>query len=330
MTALLRADWLRFRRRLDLWVILVGVLVVGGLGFLAGYRSDASDPHWPTPAEISQQALEESFFEGMTQAEIDAQIDLMVVDMTAMYEQSRIEWEIQQAVALQKYDLSEAPFTLVGSGLPALLALVLIGSLALGDEFRHGTIRSSLLAASDRRRFLAARLVGLLLVTIGLHLALVALAVVLAVLLKVVGAEVNTPAVPIDALSAMAWLGGLILVTAAVVAFGAMLTIILRSGALTLLVILLAGLIEQFVFALPIFRPDQFLAAVPQAFLTTNIQVLEARLGEATHAIPLVGAAMPQTVLNLDLKLVAAIIAAWGVVFLVIADRRIRSMDIVE
>ena len=57
MKALLRADWLRLRRRRDLWIIAIAVCADRRLTFLAAYRSDASDPTWfiTDPAQVRQE-----------------------------------------------------------------------------------------------------------------------------------------------------------------------------------------------------------------------------------------------------------------------------------
>ena len=332
MKALLRADWLRFRRRRDFWIIAVAVLVIAGIGFLSGYHNDATDPTWwnQTPAEIRAEVTSYGGFEGMTQAEIDQQIDLMVADRLTQNEQQRAEWEAQQAIALQKYDITQTPFTLLGSGIIPMLALVLAASLAVGDEFRFGTVRTSLLAAGSRRRFLAARLISLLVMTVGLFVALVLLATILGIGLRLVGAEVTVAPTPIDPASGLAWLAGQILATMAVIVLGTALTVLLRSGALPLLLILLGGLIELFLSALPIFAPGEFLSGVPQGFLASSIRVLTARLGYDTHAVALTATEVPYTAIDLPLIAVAAVIAAWGLLFVVAADRRFRTMDIVE
>ena len=329
MSRLIRADWLRFRGRRDFWIIAIGVLVISGLSFLAGYRADAADPEWPSEAQVRQEARDYMFFEGSPE-EIEAQIEQYVVDMRASNEQSIAEWEAQQRINLQKYDVPQAPFTLLGSGLAPLLALILVASLAVGDEFRHGTIRTSFLAAGHRRRFLAARLVSLSVLVIGLHLALVLLGFVLAIVLRVVGADVTPTVTPISAAAAIAWFGGLVLVATVLVSLATFLALLLRSGALPLLILLIGGLIELFLVNLPIFARGEPLAAVPHGLLTTSLQLLGARLGADTHAIALVVGEMPERAVVLPLVVLAGVVLAWGIVFVLAADRRIRRMDIVE
>ena len=331
MTELLKADWLRFRRRRDFWVIGVGAAVILGIGFLSSYRSDVQDPPPFNEAEVRQQfGFDSGYFDGVTEEEAKAEIDQIIADMRAADEQNRIEWERQQAITLQKYDILQSPFTFVGAAIAPLIALILATSLAIGDEFRFGTLRTSMLAAGNRRRFLGARMISLLAMTAGLYAALAVLGLVLAIVLRLVGAEVASTTTPVDLTSGLAWFGAQILATIVVLAFGTALTLILRSGALPLLLIILAGLLELFLSALPIFGEKEFLAGVPQAFLTTSIRTLTTTLGLDTHAIALSQAELPRAAIELPLVAVAGIIVAWGIVFVVAADWRIRTMDIVE
>jgi hypothetical protein len=224
----------------------------------------------------------------------------------------------------------QSPFTLIGSGIAPLIALVLIASLALGDEFRFGTVRTSLLAAGSRRRFLAARLISLFVLTAGLFGALILLGIIIGIILRLVSAEVAATVTPIDAGAGLAWLGAQILATFVLILLGTALTVLLRSGAMPLLLIILAGLIELFISALPIFAPQQFLSGVPQGFLSTSIRALTTRLALDTHAVALAGSEPPWAAIELPLVAVAGVVIAWGLIFLFAADRRFRTMDVVE
>ena len=64
MGNLLRADWLRLRRRRDLWIIGIAVAVIGGLSFLASYRSDVADPVFPDAAQVREEIISFSDFPG--------------------------------------------------------------------------------------------------------------------------------------------------------------------------------------------------------------------------------------------------------------------------
>jgi ABC-type transport system involved in multi-copper enzyme maturation permease subunit len=330
MKALLRADVLRLRRRKDFWIIAIAVCLLGGISFLAGYRSEAQDPPPFNEAQYRQDTIDSGFLEGLPPEEATADLDALVAEARAGEAQQKIDWEAQQAIALQKYDIAQSPFTLLGPAIAPILALILIASLAIGDEFRFGTVRTSLLAAGSRRRFLGARLVSLLALTIALFGALVLLGVALGAVLRLTGAEVPASVTPIDPGAGLAWLGAQVLVTFVLILLGTALTVLLRSGALPLLLIIVAGLVEAFISALPVFGPQEFLAGVPQALLSTSIRALTTRLAVDTHAIALEGSQPPAAPIDLPIIAVAAIVAAWGVVFVVAADRRFRTMDIVE
>jgi ABC-type transport system involved in multi-copper enzyme maturation permease subunit len=331
VTQLLRADWIRYRRRLDLWVIVIGVVLFSTIGFLSGYRRDATDPEQLSEAQIRQQIVDTSFYEGMTQEEIDADIDLQVQSWLASQEQERLNWEQQQQITLQQYDVAQAPLTILGFGFGPLIAGFLIATLIVGDEFRHATIRTSLLAASHRRRFLAARLVTISAITAGLFALVVALGLILSVGLHLVGAELPRPTIVIDGGSALALVGGELLSVFAAIGLGIAMTVILRSGAFPLLLILIYAFIELFLANLPVFAERQPLAGMHQLFLTQSARHLLETLGQATNAL-----AFSQSFDGVDpgtlapLWTSAVIVAAWLALFVAIADRRFRTMDIVE
>jgi ABC-type transport system involved in multi-copper enzyme maturation permease subunit len=330
MRALLRADWLRFRRRRDLWIIGIAVCVIAAVSFLNGYKSDVEDPTQDDPAYLRSLFASGFSSEGLTQAEIDAQIEQMVQDQLGQERAQLAQRNEQQKTTLQAYAFPQSIFTMVGPGLVPLLALVLIASFAVGDEFRFGTIRTSLLAAGDRRRFLIARMLALLAMTTGLLAALLLVGAVLGAALAALGAELAPSTVTIDAVSSVAWFAGQILATIVVLALGTAVTVLLRSGALTLLLILVGSFVELFVANLPFFAPGQVLAGIPAAFLTTNLRTLIADLGQATHAVGLAALEPPPRAVELPTLGVAAVVGAWGLLFLLLADRRLRTMDVVE
>jgi ABC-type transport system involved in multi-copper enzyme maturation permease subunit len=330
VTALLRADWLRLRRRRDLWVILVLVLVIGGIGFLAGYRTDVQDPAPYDPAQAAQQLDQGGFFEGMSQEEIDAARPQLLADLQAQAESDLAFRNAEQLLLLQKYEFPQSILTVIGMGIAPIVALVLIATLVIGDEFRFGTVRTSLLAAGNRRRFLLARLISLLAMTVGLFVVLAMLAVVLSLGLVILGAELPPATMPIHAGPALALVGTEILATTVLIALAAALTVLMRSGALPLLMVVLGLLLETFITALPVFGPQELLSGVPQFFLTNAGRTLLARFGNDSGAIG-VGTTEPlPAAIDLAVPAVVAIVVAWGLLFLFVADRRIRSMDITE
>jgi ABC-type transport system involved in multi-copper enzyme maturation permease subunit len=330
MRSLLRADRLRFRRRIELWLIGGAVLVMGGLWFLSAYRSDATAPLWQTADEVRAEITDSVDFGGMTGEEIEAEIGRMVDEWLLAQEQDKRTFEENQALVLPKYDVVQSSFTIVGTGLLPMIALVVATTLVLGDEFRYGTVRTSLLAAADRRRFLVARLITFAALVVGLFAGLILLGLVLSLVLRVLGAELPASSEPLNVPAGIALFGSELLVAFTLVAFGAALTLLTRSGAVPLLILIVWVLAELFIANLEIFRAGQPLAAVPQFFLTTNIQALLATLSLETGAIGLLGTEVRSGAIAIPAWGMAAIIAGWLVLFLLIADRRFRTMDIVE
>jgi hypothetical protein len=333
MTTLLRADWLRLRRRFDVWAILVGILVIGAIGFLNGYKQDSTDPPLLSEAEIRQQVQEFVDFGGMTQEQIDAEIEGMIQSSLAQQEFERVAHEEQQVRDLQKYDVAQAPMTMIGFGIIPMIGLFVVTTLLVGDEFRFGTIRASLLAASDRRRFLAARLVTIAALLVGVFAILAILGLVLGLGLRVVGAELPpVPAdwVPLDIPAAAGTIAAIVLSGAAILAFGVLVSLLTRSGALPLLFVLIWLFAESFVASLPIFVVGQPLAGVPQAFLTVSVRTLVSDLAAASHAWAMGEVFPPAAAIDLPLWTVGLVVAAWLGLFVALADRRLRKMDIVE
>jgi ABC-2 family transporter protein len=330
MRSLLRADRLRYRRRVELWLIGGAVVAFAIFGFLAGYRTDAMDPQWPTADQIRADFVSGVDFGGMTDEEIEAEIDRMVAEQLSFQEQDQRTYEESQALLLQKYDIAQSPFTMVGMGILPMVALVFTTTLLLGDEFRYGTVRTSLLAATDRRQFLVARLITFGVMIVGLFAALILAGGVLAVVLRLLGAEIPPMTQPLNAQAGVALFAAELLIAFTLVAFAVALTLLTRSGALPLLILLVWALAELFIFSLQVFQAGQPLAAVPDMFLTTNIRDLLTTLSGESGAITFAISGMPQEAVSMPTWAMAAIVAAWAILFLAVADRRFRTMDIVE
>jgi hypothetical protein len=334
MTALLRAEWLRFRRRKDLWVIGIAVLVIGGLGFLNGYKQDVTDPPRMTESEIRQMFSDPSYFgfdpENPDGAPTAAQIEEMVAQQVADQDAQLAESDASQLITLQKYDLVQSPMTMIGFGVLPLIALLIVTLLIVGDEFRFGTVRTSLIAASPRRRFLVARLVTIATIQIGLVLALAVLAIVLSGTLRLVGAELPPATIHIDLVAWVATVLAEILAGFAILALVVALTVLVRSGAIPLLLVLIALAADVFVTSLLALAFDTPLVGVAQFSLTASIRSLVSTLGSSTGALAFAGLEPAPAAIAIPTWGVALIVAAWLALFLAFADRRFRTMDIVE
>lgn len=329
MTNLLRAEWLRLRRRRDFWVILVGIAIIVTVTFLGAYRSDAAVNPPFDEAAFGQMLDESGQFEGMTPADAVQLRAQIIADQRAQEEQAAVEQEAQRQLGLRRYSFPQSLLTMLGTAILPFLALVLIASMATGDDFRYGTIRTSLLAASDRRRFLAARLVSMTVIAVGLIATILVLGVVLPLILAVVGADL--PAAPaLDPVGTVLLLGVDVLAAVGLMAFATMVTLLLRTGTLSVLILLIYGLIELYVANLPIFALGNFLAAVPQFFFIQGIRSVQLRLAYDAGSLASGGEPFPAMAVDLGVPAMIAIVLAWTMLFLAIADRRLRRMDVTE
>ena len=329
MRNLLRADWLRLRRRRDFLVILIGITIVTVVTFLGAYRSDAMVFPPFNEVEFGQMLDESGMFEGMTPEEAVAQRAQMIADQRAQEEQEAAAREAQRQLDLRKYAFPQSLLTMLGSAILPFLALVLVASMAVGDEFRFGTLRTSLLAASNRRRFLAARMISMTVIAVGLIATILVLGVLVPAILAISGAEMP-PAPPLN-LPATALLVGVdVLVVVGLMAFATMVTLILRTGTLSVVLLLIYGLIELYVANLPIFAIGNYLAAVPQFFFIQGIRAVQLRLATDAGSLASSSDSFPPMAVDLGLPVMIAIVLAWTLLFLAIADRRIRSMDVTE
>jgi len=153
---------------------------------------------------------------------------------------------------------------------------------------------------------------------------------VLAVALRLLGADIPPLTQPLNAQAGVALFAAELLIAFTLVAFAVTLTLLTRSGALPLLLLLVWVLAELFIFNLQVFQTGQPLAAVPEFFLTTNIRDLLTTLSGESGAITFAVSGLPQEAVSTPTWGMAAIVAAWAILFLAIADRRFRTMDIVE
>lgn len=336
MRGLLRADWLRFRKRGALQVMVIAVPVIVAFFYLVGYRSAVADTLVFDEQQMRQQVTDEILGGGVPPDQADAMIQQQLDQMRASYEEQRA----QQLVFLSRYALPQSFILVLGSASYAFLALILITSTTIGDEFGWGTIRSSLLASSDRRRFLLARITSLVAAAIVIFAALLLLGILLPGLLAVLGSSPPAPP-PIDP----GWLGVLLLadlvISITVIGFASMATLLVRSGGLALVGALIYVAIEGVLLALltrfPAFQDgggEPFQEAGSLHWMLNlfpfraTVMVLD-RLAVAAGGVAMSpgsngtldpGAAWPSL----------AALVGWAAIFLVIAFWRFRRMDIVE
>lgn len=336
MRGLIAAEWLRFRKRRGLQIIVFAVPVLVAVITLLGYNSIYESPPFDEAA-FRQEMIDSGSFDGVP----PDQIELILADMITSQRQM-IEQQIEQAkLSRGAFAFPRSLATSLATGAFMLLGLVLMTATTIGDEFGWGTIRGSLLASTNRRRFLLVRL--------G---AVMAAGVLIVGLLLLVGAFIplvlNIPADKLpaslpafDAGALLVMLAGQLIAGAALIGFAATVTLVLRNGALALVAALVWIAIEAAILTLltrfpefggtyanDTYTPGPYawvLEAFPLRGLTSMLHVT----GQAASGLP----TYPGEAVSRDLSVVGVPITSFAILAVVLtalAFRRFQRMDIVE
>lgn len=328
MTGLLRAESLRFRKRRSLQVIVFAVPLLAAFIYLAGYASLGAPPPGFDPAAVRAELIAQGYGIGLPPEELESALDDAVEAQRFQYEQPRQQYELQRAA----FAFPQSVVVLIGNATFVLFALLLLVATTIGDEFGWGTIRTTLLASSHRAQLLALRLGVIVVIGLGLVASLALLGVLLPGVLGLTGAQLGE-AHPLN----LAGLGVLIIGTLEacllIVAFASMATLLVRSGSLTLVVLLVYVAIEAAILTVLIrfdaFRDQGGLVWLLDAFPVRGISRLLDTAGRVASGLPHFPGEAPVTDLGVaTVPLVALLI--WSAVFLAVAFRRFTRMDIVE
>jgi ABC-type transport system involved in multi-copper enzyme maturation permease subunit len=308
--------------------MVIAVPVVVAFFYLAGFRgSDAGITAFDETA-FRQQMIDGGAVSGLPPDEAEAQLQQMVDSERAGYQQM-----IDQFTRVKSgYAFPQSFILVLGFATFAFLAMILITATTIGDEFGWGTIRMSLLASSDRRRFLLARVLSLVGVAVVLFVVLLLLGVLLPGVLAVTGSTLpQAPAVD------PGWLGILVLadlvISVALIGFATMATLLVRSGSLALVAALVYVAIEGALLSL-LTRFETFqdgsslhwvLNLFPFRATVTILDTLAVAAGRIEAYPGANGTSDPGAA-----WLPLAALAVWGAAFLAIAFVRFRRMDIVE
>ncbi len=259
MGSLLRADWLRIRRRWDVWIIVLGIPALALLAYVAGALS-AGNTHIQFSGDIPPEF----------QAQAAAQ-------EAAVRAYSALPYQFPRNIA-----------TMVeGATLWLILGAAYLAASLLGNEFSWGTIRNVALFRPDRLRYLGARLawlIGLVLVT---FVAVVALGAIAPALVRVdpgnpsaLTDPSNTGLFPPGPTGPVS-LGGALLVAASLfclalagMALAGLAALKLRSTASGILVAGISAVAAGIAAALFMSSATGDLRYVPQLALTTRLTAL--------------------------------------------------------
>jgi len=327
MGGLIRAEWLRLRKRRSLLAIALAVPLLVAFFLLAGYFSiPQAEPF--DAAAARQQLIDDGIGIGMTPEEAEQ----LIADLVESQRQNH-EQELQRVAFMrERFAFPQSVVTALGTGTFLMFALILLTATTLGDEFGWGTVRTALLANSQRRRFLAVRLGFLVATGAAVIVATGLLGVIAPLVLSLTGADlpVKTP-VDWTAIGVLAL--GETIVCAAVIGFSALVTVVARSGSLALVGALLYLVVEGAILALlSRFEPFQqngdlvwSLDLLPLHGLTTFINTASAAASGLGN-VP--GEVLDRALDRAAVPLVALL--AWAALFWALAFRRFSRMDIVE
>lgn len=342
MIGLMRADLLRLRRRRSLQVIVFAVPFLIGLTFVLGYNSVYEQPPFDEAA-FRQEMLDSGFGVGIPPEELDQLLDEAVESQRQMFAQLDDQTRLIRASFAFPYSLVQV----LGSGVFVLLALILLTATTIGDEFGWATIRTSLVASSRRRRFLLVRLAAIVVAGLLIFGMLLVVGTLLPLLLNIPPSRLPATLPDFDGGAFLVLIGGELVAGLLVIAFAALITVLLRNGALTLVSVLVWVAVEAAVLTLLLRFPnfgggglsevggDQLPAPPPpdawllDAFPLRGITMLIQTAGKAASGLP----GYPGEVIGRDVAAAAVPITSFAIlaaIFLALAFRRFQRMDIVE
>lgn len=300
MTSLLVAEWLRLRRRFDLWLVLGGLLVLVAFSFLSS-ASSAGRVEFP-PIDPGTPP-----------------------DIVAEIERQNAEIERQQAQIRDRYLW---PWSLVQAleiGSTSFFGTIFVAVSWLGSEYTWGTIRNVLLAEPRRGRVFAARVVSIGLIALGQVVALLGLGAVLPAFLSISGSGNPAPLSP----TAVAATAGVVWVWAiAFAALGILAVVVTRSAVLGFVLAAGYALLEQGVAGLDVWRAAG-LTLVPKLFLIARLTALRDDVAAAFGTAGPYGTLIPEAE-RLDPLLGLLVLALWIVGLVGLAAFVFRRADVRE
>jgi hypothetical protein len=208
MTGLVRADWVRFRHRYDLWIVLLGALLLG----VFAYWSGATSANGPVPLEPIDASLPPD-----AQAQIRAMNAGLLTQVLAVRDQ---------------YVFPRSIVTMLGIGNWLFMAAAFVAASWIATEFEWGTIRNVVLAEPRRGRFLAVRVVSLIVVSALAIGALIGLGAILPLVLPTVGSGGPSGVTPVDVVLTA---GGVLVWCVAFIAVATLAAVVTRSPILALI-----------------------------------------------------------------------------------------------
>jgi ABC-type transport system involved in multi-copper enzyme maturation permease subunit len=328
VSGLLGADLIRFRKHRGIQAIIVAVPLLAALLFLLGALAAPAELPPFDPVAYRQELIDQGVGLGLPQAQADEILDGIV----AAEAENQAQQHAQNTIQRSYYAFPQSLLTVLGNAYMVLFATILLTATTLGDEFGWATIRIALLASSDRRRFLAVRLLMIGVVVAATVAILLVLGAVLPLVAGVLG--VSPPvAASLDAGALAVLVAGLLVVAIAAIGFATFVTVLVRSGALALVAVLVYVIVEAGVLTvllqIPALKAGGALEWLPNAFpIRGFVTFVDSAMNAAGRPTSFPGEVVDRSLQGAWVPLIA--LAIWAVGFLVLAFRRFGRMDIVE
>jgi ABC-type transport system involved in multi-copper enzyme maturation permease subunit len=267
--------------------------------------------------------------------ELEAILHDQVEGQRQMMAQVAEQSAVQRATFTYPYSL----VLVLGSGAFVMLALILLTATTIGDEFGWATLRTVLVASSHRRRFLVVRFAALATCAILIFGMLLLVGILLPLALSIPASKLPSSLPAFDGGAFLVLLAGEILGAFLVIAFAALVTLVARNGALTLVAALVWVAVEAAVLTALVRLPNFGISTIDgspppdawllDAFPLRGLSTIGQTVGKAASGLP----AYPGDVFTRDpgAALVPFVSFTILIVLLVAASfRRFSRMDIVE
>jgi ABC-type transport system involved in multi-copper enzyme maturation permease subunit len=331
---LLRAELLRLRRRRTLQVIVLAVPLLTGVIMALSYNSIYE---WPAFDEASfrQELIDQGVGVGVPPEQLEPMLHDAIENQRQQVAQIAQQASLTRATFVFPYSL----VLVLGSGGFVLFALILLTATTVGDEFGWATVRTALLASSHRREFLLVRFLALAVAGVLIFGLLLLVGIVMPFVLSVPAEKLPAVLPPFDGGAFLVLLAGEMLAGLVVIAFAALIALLVRNGAVSLIGALVWVAVEAAILTLltrfPNFGqssalgdppPDAWLLdAFPLRGLTTLMQVAaRAATGLASY---------PGDAVSRDASPALVPLVSFTIITLVLgaaAFRRFSRMDIAE
>jgi hypothetical protein len=248
---LMRADWLRIRRRWDVWIIVLGIPALGLLAYVTSAMSAANN-------------------QIQTSGDVPYEFQLQLAAQIAA----------EKAFSALPYQFPRSIATMVGGATTWLvLGGAYLAASLLGNEFSWGTIRNVALIQPGRLRYLGARLTWLVVLVLVAFAAVTALGAIAPAIIRVDPGDPSTltqdlsfgmqqfvPPAPVTIGGALMVVGSLLCVALAALKF--------RSAASGILVAGIYVVVEGIAAALVMSRATGDFLYLPQLGLTMRLGAL--------------------------------------------------------